>query len=99
MDGELHTSARAQGTPELALAPHETARIADAPAAAEPRQPEAAPAGQGAADACTAPHVADAELEPLLAAARERRAGYDDMRLPVVSLVVLGLLVALAWLV
>lgn len=43
--------------------------------------------------------VSEAQLEPLLAAARDRRAAYDDWRLAAVSLAVLGLLVALTWLV
>lgn len=43
--------------------------------------------------------VSDAALEPLLAAARDRRASYLRAGFPVVSVVVFVLLLCLAWLV
>ena len=80
-------------------APASLKRAADVATPAASAQREAADVHVIAPDiAPRGAFVSDAALEPLHAAARDRRASYFDAGLPIVSVVVLGVLVCLAWL-
>ena len=101
MDGELHSLAPTQVTTGVALTPKGTARIGDVLADAGPRMRDMQ-AGAVATEtelgrAAPGAGVSDALLEPQLVAARDHRSTYGDMHMPVLSLVVLGLLLAFAW--
>lgn len=85
--------------PMEAVAPASLKRDGDVTPSAAPAQCEAAdvqvtvpgPASQGA-------FVSDAALEPVLAAARDRRASYLRAGFPIVSVVVFAAILCVAWL-
>jgi hypothetical protein len=68
---------------------------------APPAKSAAAPVPESEAEAAArpaAPAVSDALLEPELAAARDRPAGWAKAGIPVASLAILAVLLAAAWL-